>query len=73
MKVFMTGASGYIGGTVADSLMKAGHSVAALARTEDTAARLHAHGIEPVRGDLSSHSVVRNAARNADAVNFSTK
>jgi nucleoside-diphosphate-sugar epimerase len=68
MKVFMTGASGYIGGTVADSLMKAGHSVAALARTEDTAARLRALGIETVRGELSSHSVVRNAARNADAV-----
>jgi nucleoside-diphosphate-sugar epimerase len=68
MKVFMTGASGYIGGTVADSLIKAGHPVAALARTEDTAARLRAHGIEPVRGELSSHSVVRNAARNADAV-----
>jgi nucleoside-diphosphate-sugar epimerase len=68
MKVFMTGASGYIGGTVADSLIKAGHPVAALARTEDTAARLRARGIEPVRGELSSHSVVRNAARNADAV-----
>jgi nucleoside-diphosphate-sugar epimerase len=68
MKVFMTGASGYIGGSVADSLIKAGHSVAALARTEDTAARLRAHGIEPVRGELSSHGVVRNAARNADAV-----
>ena len=68
MKIFMTGASGYIGGTVADSLIKAGHSVAALARTEDTAARLRAHGIETVRGDLSSHSVVRNAARTADAV-----
>lgn len=68
MKVFMTGASGYIGGTVADSLIKAGHPVAALARTEDTAARLRALGIETVRGELSSHSVVRNAARNADAV-----
>ncbi len=68
MKFFITGASGYIGGTVAASLLKAGHSVAGLARTEDTAARLCAHGIEPVRGDLSSHSVVRNAARSADAV-----
>jgi nucleoside-diphosphate-sugar epimerase len=68
MKVFMTGASGYIGGTVADSLIKAGHSVAALARTEEAAARLRAHGIEAVRGDLSSHGVVKNAARGADAV-----
>lgn len=68
MKVFMTGASGYIGGSVADSLIKAGHSVAGLARTEDAATRLKAHGIEAVRGNLSSHSVVRNAARSADAV-----
>src|SRR5258706_8232345 len=68
MKIFMTGASGYIGGTVADSLIKAGHSVSSLARVESTAAKLRAHGIEAVRGELSSHSVVRDAARSADAV-----
>jgi nucleoside-diphosphate-sugar epimerase len=68
MKVFMTGASGYIGGTVADRLVQAGHSVTGLARTEDTAARLRAHGIEALRGDLSSHGLVSNAARSADAV-----
>jgi nucleoside-diphosphate-sugar epimerase len=68
MKVFMTGATGYIGGTIADALLKAGHSVAALARAEEAAARLRGHGIEAVRGDLSSHGVVRNAARSADAV-----
>jgi len=68
MKIFMTGASGYIGGTVADSLITAGHAITGLARTDAAAARLRAHGIEPVRGDLSSHSVVRNAARSADAV-----
>jgi nucleoside-diphosphate-sugar epimerase len=68
MKIFMTGASGYIGGTVADSLIKAGHSVAGLARSEATAAKLRAHGLEVVRGELSAHSVVREAARGADAV-----
>jgi len=68
MKIFMTGASGYIGGTVADSLIKAGHAITGLARTDAAAARLRAHGIEPVRGDLSSHSLVRSAARSADAV-----
>ena len=68
MKVFMTGASGYIGGTVAHSLTKAGHSVAGLARTEAAAAKLRAHGIEAVRGDLGAHGIVRNAARGADAV-----
>lgn len=68
MKIFMTGASGYIGGTVAQSLIKAGHSIAGLARTEGTATKLRAHGIEAVRGELSAHGVVRTAARNADAV-----
>ncbi len=68
MKIFMTGASGYIGGTVADSLIKAGHSITGLARTEEAAARLRAHGIEALRGDLASHGLVRNAARSADAV-----
>lgn len=68
MNIFMTGASGYIGGTVADSLIKAGHSVTGLARAEGAAAKLRARGIEPVRGDLSAHSVVRSAAQNADAV-----
>lgn len=68
MKVFMTGAAGYIGGTVADRLMQAGHSVIGLARTDETAARLRAHGIEALRGDLASHGLVRKAARGADAV-----
>ena len=68
MKIFMTGASGYIGGTVAASLIKAGHSVSGLARAEASAAKLRAHGIQPVQGELSAHAVVRNAARAADAV-----
>lgn len=68
MKIFMTGASGYIGGTVAERLIEAGHSVSGLARTEAAAAKLRARGIAPLRGELSSHSVVRDAARAADAV-----
>jgi nucleoside-diphosphate-sugar epimerase len=68
MRIFMTGASGYIGGTVADALRRAGHSLSALARSEGAAAKLRAHGIEPVPGELSSHGVVRRAAQGADAV-----
>jgi nucleoside-diphosphate-sugar epimerase len=68
MDIFMTGASGYIGGTVAESLIRAGHAVRGLARTEAAAAKLRAHGIAAVRGELSSHRVVRDAARAADAV-----
>jgi len=68
MKIFMTGASGYIGGTVADSLVKAGHTVSGLARNDAAVAKLQKHGMAAVRGDLGSHSVVRDAARAADVV-----
>jgi nucleoside-diphosphate-sugar epimerase len=68
MKIFMTGASGYIGGTVADSLVKAGHAVSGLARSDAAAAKLRKHGMAAVRGDLGSHSIVRDAARAAEAV-----
>lgn len=68
MKIFMTGASGYIGGTVADSLMKAGHTITGLARNDSAAAKLRKHGIAAVRGELGSHGLVREAARAADAV-----
>jgi nucleoside-diphosphate-sugar epimerase len=68
MTVFMTGASGYIGGTVADSLLKAGHRITGLARNDAAAAKLRKHGMEVLRGDLGSHGIVRDAARAADAV-----
>ena len=68
MKIFMTGASGYIGGTVAARLVAAGHAVSGLARTEVAAAKLASRGMGAVRGELSSHRIVRDAARAADAV-----
>jgi nucleoside-diphosphate-sugar epimerase len=68
MNIFMTGASGYIGGTVADSLLKAGHKVTGLARNEASAEKLRKHGMHALRGDLGSHGVIRDAARASDAV-----
>ena len=68
MNIFMTGASGYIGGTVADSLIKAGHKVTGLARNDAAAEKLRKHGMQALRGDLGSHGVIRDAARAADAV-----
>jgi nucleoside-diphosphate-sugar epimerase len=68
MKIFMTGASGYIGGTVAERLIEANHALSGLARSEAAAEKLRARGIAPVRGELSSHRIVRDAARAADAV-----
>jgi nucleoside-diphosphate-sugar epimerase len=68
MRVFLTGASGYIGGAVADALRSGGHELTGLARSDASAARLTAAGVRPVRGDFSDPSSVAAAARAADAV-----
>ena len=66
MKIFITGASGYIGGSVAAAWMAAGHSVSGLARSADSAAALQKIGIEPVRGSLDDADTLAAAARAAD-------
>jgi nucleoside-diphosphate-sugar epimerase len=68
MKIFITGASGYIGGSVAAHLMAAGHQVSGLARAAETAEALAKLGITPVRGTLEDAEVLAKAAREADAV-----
>jgi len=44
MKVFLTGATGYIGSVVAEKLLQKGHQVVALARSEHSAKKLEALG-----------------------------
>jgi nucleoside-diphosphate-sugar epimerase len=68
MKVFLTGASGYIGGAVADRLRAAGHKLTGLARSDSAEQKLEAAGITPVRGDFSNPKSVGTAARTADGV-----
>lgn len=68
MKVFITGATGYIGGSIATKLLTLGHQVSGLTRTADGAAKLRAAGIEPVVGGLIDGEILREAARGADAV-----
>lgn len=68
MKVFVTGATGYIGGSVASKLMEAGHQVIGLARSADAAMTLKQRGIEPLAGDINSYTPFIEAARRADAV-----
>ena len=67
MKIFITGAGGYIGGSLADALRRAGHTVSGLARSAESAAALEGRGITPVRGTLDDTDVLAQAARNADA------
>ena len=66
MKIFVTGASGYIGGSVAAMLLAAGHQVNGLARSDETAAALTKLGMTPVRGTLDDSEVLAEAARDAD-------
>lgn len=68
MKIFVTGAAGYIGGSVAAGLIQAGHQVAGLVRSEERARQVREHGIEPVIGTLSDLALLASSARAADAV-----
>ena len=68
MKVFLTGATGYIGSAVTERLRATGHEVSALARSDASAGRLAATGIRAVRGDFSDPRSITAAAREADGV-----
>jgi nucleoside-diphosphate-sugar epimerase len=66
MKIFLTGASGFIGGTVARRLLRAGHSIRGLVRGGDKAGQLEALGIEPVLGSLEDYDLLVGGAQRAD-------
>jgi nucleoside-diphosphate-sugar epimerase len=68
MKIFITGATGYIGGSVAARLLADGHHVLGLARSDAAAAALRQRGIEPYAGDLTDHGSLRRVAAGVDAV-----
>ncbi|MFJ6799086.1 NAD-dependent epimerase/dehydratase family protein [Streptomyces sp. NPDC091268] len=68
MRVFVTGATGYIGGSVADLLLRSGHQVEGLVRSEAKARELERRGIAPVLGTLDDAVLLTARARAADAV-----
>jgi nucleoside-diphosphate-sugar epimerase len=68
MKVFLTGANGFIGGAVASVLIADGHVVRGLVRDQAKANAVAAHGIEPVIGSLDDGTLLQTEARGADAV-----
>jgi nucleoside-diphosphate-sugar epimerase len=68
MRVFVTGASGWIGTAVVGELLAAGHEVTGLARSAASAAKLEAKGVEVRRGDLDDLDGIRAGAEAAEAV-----
>jgi len=68
MRVFITGASGWIGSALTADLIAAGHDVTGLARSEASAAKITAAGATAVRGDMHDHDLIVAEATKADAV-----
>ena len=68
MRVFVTGASGWIGSATVDELLAAGHEVTGLARSDASAAVLQAKGVRVHRGDLDDLASIRAGAEAAEAV-----
>jgi nucleoside-diphosphate-sugar epimerase len=67
MRIFLTGATGYIGSAVLDALVRAGNEVTALVRAPHVAGALTSRGVTPVLGDLGNGASYGEAAQGFDA------
>lgn len=68
MRIFVTGASGYVGSAAVKDMLAAGHEVVGLVRSDEGEAKVRTLGAEPLRGDIADLDGLRQAAKQADAV-----
>ena len=68
MRVFITGANGWVGSALVPELIAAGHQAVGLVRSEQKAGALRASGGEPLLGSLGDLDILRRAASQADGV-----
>lgn len=67
-KIFITGATGYIGGSIAKLLVDKGYKVSGLVRKESDTEKLKELGINPVLGTLQDAPLLREESKKADAI-----
>lgn len=68
MRIFLTGATGFIGTAISAQLIAAGHEVVGLTRSQQGAEVLAAAGIEPFYGDIADVDSLRRGAMDSDGV-----